>query len=115
MIGQMLSPRGLPPGLDRGQARRALEDLRDLAWQLVIDEPDGAVTLDKLHRLARGFMGLGAALDRIAPDEDDAARREAWAGRLARAGWRLGLAAVRRWEGALSDDEADWIGDEEWR
>lgn len=90
----LLHPRGLPPGWTRAEAREALWTARDAALAVLLRVHDGETTCEHVHGVARWVIGLGAPHLRV--QEEQAALLEAWAGRIARAGLRLGQAAVRR-------------------
>ena len=90
----LLHPRGLPPGWTRAEAREAVLAARDAALAVLPRVPDEAITRDHVHGAARWVAGLGVPL--FAAEEDRNALLEAWAGRIARSGLRLGRAALRQ-------------------
>lgn len=87
-------PRGLPPGWTRAEAREAVWATRDAAVAVLRRVPDTGISSGHVHGAARWMVGLGVP---HRPAEDDAAALlEAWAGRIARAGLRLGRATALR-------------------
>jgi len=98
----VLRPRGLPPGWSRANAREALWATRDSALVVLLRLHQGDIVWDQVHGVARWELGLG--LPHRFRTEDQAALLEAWAGRLASAGLRLGRAVLARRDTAGGGD-----------
>ena len=90
----LCAPRGLPPQWTRAEAREAIWATRDAAVAVLRRVKDPVASSGQVHGAARWMVGLGVP---HRPAEDEAAALlEAWAGRIARAGLRLGAASARR-------------------
>ena len=98
----LLRPRGLPPGWSRANAREALWATRDAALVVLLRVHPGDIARDQVHGVARWELGLG--LPHRFRTEDQAALLEAWAGRIAAAGLRLGRGVMARRDTAGGGD-----------